>query len=137
MKIVKTLNVPAEFFYQQVINSVLFDIRKSTGETVKEHQLTNYSYVKEFSKNSRAKISIEAAQKNELYRFNTSTVRNDFTVSYAIKALSDKQCEVTYTEEMISHGVLQKANDMMFGMFLAPFKKKQLIKMLVSMEASY
>ncbi|MGX7030478.1 DUF3284 domain-containing protein [Vagococcus zengguangii] len=137
MKIVKTLNVPAEFFYQQIINSVIFDIRKSTGETVKEHQLTNYSYVKEFSKSSRAKITIEEAQKNQRYRFNTSTVRNEFNVTYDIKAVSDSQCEVTYTEEMTSHGVLQKANDTLFGLFLVPFKKKQLVKMLESMEASY
>ena len=137
MKIVKTLNVPADFFYQQIINSVLFDIRKSTGKTVKEHQLTNYSYVKEFSKSNRAKITIEEAQKNKRYCFNTSTVRNEFNVTYEIKALTDTQCEVTYIEEMISHGVLQKANDSLFGLFLGPLKKKQLVKMLGDMEASY
>ena len=137
MKIVKTLNVPAEFFYQQVINSVLFDIRKSTGETVKEYQLKNYSYVKEFSKNSRAKITIEEAKKNQRYHFNTSTIRNEFKVAYEIRAVSDDQCEVTYTEEITSHGALQKANDALFGVFLGPFKKKQLVKMLESMETSY
>ena len=137
MKIIKTLNVPAEFFYQQMINSVLFDIRKSTGETLKEHQLSHYSYVKEFSKSNRAKITIEEAQKNQRYCFNTSTVRNQFNVTYEIKTLSDTQCEVSYKEEMTSHGVLQKANDSLFGLFLGPLKKKQLVKMLDEMEASY
>ena len=137
MKIVKTLNIPADFFYQQVINSVVFDIRKSTGETIKSHQLANYSYVKEFSKNSRARITIEEAKTNECYRFNTSTIRNEFNVAYQIKPTSDQQCEVTYTEEMTSHGFLQKLNDSLFGVVMTPFKKKQLVKMLEAMEASY
>ena len=137
MKIVKTLNVPADFFYQQVVNSVMFDIRKSTGETLKEHQLKNYSYVKQFSKNNRARITIEEAEKNQHYGFATSTVRNEFHVDYEIKATSTNQCEVTYTEEMVSHGFLQKANDRLFGLFLKPVKKKQLVKMLEAMEASY
>ena len=137
MKIVKKLNVPAEFFYRQVVNSVLFDIRKSNGETIKEHQLKDYSYVKQFSKNSRARITIEQAEKNKRYGFATSTSRNEFHVDYEIKATSENQCEVIYTEEMVSYGFLQKANDRLFGMFLNPMKKKQLIKMLESMEASY
>ena len=137
MKIVKTLNVPAEFFYQQMIHSVLFDIRKSTGETVKPYQLTNYSYVKEFSKSNHGKITIDKAQQNECYQFTTSTVRNEFNVAYAIKPVSNQQCEVTYTEEITSHGFLQKSNDLLFSLFLGPIKKKQLVKMLESMEAAY
>ena len=137
MKLVKTFNVPAEFFYQKMIHSILFDIRKSTGETIKEHRLKGFSYVKQFSSNAKGKITIDEIVSNETYAYTTSTVRNEFKVSYQIRAISASECEVTYSEEVVSYGFLQKANDLLFGIFLVPFKKKQLIKMLSAIEASY
>ena len=47
MKIEKTLNVPSPVFFDKIIDSVIFDIRKATGKTVSRKQLAGYEYVKE------------------------------------------------------------------------------------------
>ena len=39
MEIVKKLNIPASFFYDKVMDSVLFDVRKATGKSVTRKQL--------------------------------------------------------------------------------------------------
>ena len=94
MEIVKTLNIPASFFYDKVMDSVLFDVRKATGKSVTRKQLKNLEYVKQFSQNSRARIKIEEVIENQSYKFRTSTTKNDYVVHYQIKALDDKTCEV-------------------------------------------
>ena len=61
MEITKTLTISADEFYTQLMNSVIFDIRKQTGKTLTRKQLRKFEYIKEYSKNSRAKIVIEEA----------------------------------------------------------------------------
>ena len=42
-----------------------------------------------------------------------------------------------YTEQMESHGMLQKLNDMILGTLLMYFKKRRFKKMLVMIEETY
>ena len=137
MEIIKQMNVPAAFLYDKIIDSVLFDIRKQTGKSVTKKQLNNFEYVKEYSKNSRAKIKIEKHIENQSYHFRTSTTRNDFLVKYDIQPIDDKTCQVVYQEEMESFGTLQKLNDAATGLLLGVLKKKQFKKMLTMIESSY
>lgn len=137
MKIEKTLNVPSPVFFDKIIDSVIFDIRKATGKTVSRKQLAGYEYVKEFSASSRAKIKIEEVIENQVYQFRTETTKNEFVVRYEIEAINEKQTKVNYTETMKSFGILQQMNDMLLGTILGYFKRKQFKKMLVMMEESY
>lgn len=137
MKIEKTLNVPSPVFFDKIIDSVIFDIRKATGKTVSRKQLAGYEYVKEFSASSRAKIKIEEVIENQVYQFRTETTKNEFVVRYELEAINEKQTKVIYTETMKSFGILQQMNDMLLGTILGYFKRKQFKKMLVMMEESY
>lgn len=137
MEITKQMNIPATFLYDKVVDSVLFDIRKATGKTVTRKQLKDFEYVKEFSANNRARIKIEEAIDNTLYRFRTSTTKNDFLVEYEIKPLTESTCELHYTETMKSFGFLQQLNDMLLGFMLMFFKKRRFKKMLQMIEESY
>ena len=137
MKIEKTLNVPSPVFFDKIIDSVIFDIRKATGKTVSRKQLAGYEYVKEFSASSRAKIKIEEVIENQVYQFRTETTKNEFVVRYELETINEKQTKIIYTETMKSFGILQQMNDMLLGTILGYFKRKQFKKMLVMMEESY
>ncbi|WP_414838682.1 DUF3284 domain-containing protein [Carnobacterium sp. TMP28] len=137
MEIIKKLNIPAEFFYDNVMKSVLFDIREQTGKQLSHDQLKNFSYIKTFSKNSSAKIEIEKVEKNKTYHYRTSTTANDYVVQYDITVLDDKKCEVRYKETMESYGFLQKMNDAALGIILGYVKKRNFKKMLLMIEESY
>ena len=50
MEITKTLTISADEFYTQLMNSVIFDIRKQTGKTLTRKQLRKFEYIKEYSK---------------------------------------------------------------------------------------
>ncbi|MGX7350822.1 hypothetical protein RU97_GL000465 [Enterococcus canis] len=137
MEIVKEMNVPATFFFDKVTDSVLYDIQKQTGKAVNKKQLNNFEYVKEFSQNSRAKITIEKFVENEAYHFRTSTTRNDFLVEYDVKRIDDRRCQVRYRETMKSYGFMQQMNDMVLGVVVGFLRKRRFKKMLQMIETSY
>ena len=43
MKVEKKLNTSAENFYDKMMNSVIFDVRKATGKSITRKQLKNFS----------------------------------------------------------------------------------------------
>lgn len=137
MEIVKKLNIPAAFFFDKVIESVQYDVKLATGKNLSERQLKNYSYIKEFSKKSRAQITIEKLERDTAYYFRTSTTRNEYFAKYDILPIDDKTCEVRYSETMKSIGLMQKLNDLAFGLALSYFKRKQFKYMLKAIEQSY
>ncbi|MGG5358082.1 MULTISPECIES: DUF3284 domain-containing protein [unclassified Enterococcus] len=137
MEITKKLNIPAPFFYDKIMDSVLYDVRKATGKNLTRKQLKNFEYIKEFSKNSRAKIKIEELIENQSYKFRTSTTRNEYVVHYQVLPLDDKTCEVRYEEKMESFGIIQKLNDMLLGTILMYFKRRQFKRMLGMIEETY
>ena len=48
MEITKKMNVPADFLYKTIIDSVLHYIKQATDQTLKEDQLEGYIYLKQF-----------------------------------------------------------------------------------------
>lgn len=137
LEIQRKLNVPAEYFYDRMIHSVVYDIDQSTGRTLKKSQLEGFEYIKTFSKNNHAKIIIEKMEQNHKYQYRTVTTRNEFIASYEITPVDDQTCEVLYHESMKSIGFIQQANDFVVGLVLGYFKKKQFKAMLEGIEASY
>lgn len=137
MRIEKDLSIPANVFYDQIMDSVIFDIRKATGKTLSRKQLAGFQYVKEFSTTSRAEIEIEEIIENQVYQFKTETTKNKFVARYEVTPLDGKSSKVIYTETMKSHGFMQQLNDMLLGTILGYFKRKQFKKMLSMMEEAY
>ncbi|WP_326716827.1 DUF3284 domain-containing protein [Vagococcus jeotgali] len=137
MKIIKELNIPSAYLYKVIIDSVRYDVEQAIGEPIRECQLENLSYVKEFGKNKRAKITILEIEKNKTYKFETETINNTFISQYRINQLSSTICQLTYSEDNLTSNSLQKINDRMFGIFLGYFKKKRFIQMLNAIEQSY
>lgn len=136
MIIEKELKISAKNFYDKIIDSVVFDIRKTTGKDVTRNQLKNFEYIKEFSKINRARILIEEVVPNRVYQFRTSTTRNDFTVRYEIEELAENRCKIHYEETMKSFGFMQQMNDAVMGIPMGFFKKRNFKKMMEMIEKS-
>ncbi|WP_440897647.1 DUF3284 domain-containing protein [Amphibacillus sp. Q70] len=138
MEIVNKINVPVDFFYQTIVNSVLADVHSQTGEKISEEQLQGFEYVKTFSKNAKATIQIEEITKNKFYQYRTSSTKNNFLVTYDIRPLTEDSCELHYSEKMESYGgFLQKVNDAFVGVVWSWLKKRKYKEMLRQIEASY
>lgn len=136
MKITKELNVSAQYFYDRVMESVLYDIRVHTKEALRRNQLAGFTYKKQFNKASTGKIEITEMVDNEAYAFTTETLKNKFQVAYKIEALDANRCRVHYEEKMESFGTIQNLNDQLLGFILGYFRKRNMKKMLTSIEVA-
>ena len=134
MELIKELNVSAEYFYGRVMESVLYDIRQHTEKSMSKDQLSGFSYSKQFAPKSSGKIIITEILENQVYAFKTITSRNEFDAKYVIDAIDETHCRVTYTEKMESNGAFQAMNDRVVGTLLSYFRKKNMKKMLLSIE---
>lgn len=138
MEFVSKINVPVEFFYETIVNSVKSDIHSHTGKKISEKQLKGFEYVKVFSKDSKATIQITDITKDKLYQYRTLSTKNDFLVTYDIRPLTENSCELHYSEEMESNGgFLQKLNDAFVGIIWSWLKKRRFKEMLRQIEVSY
>lgn len=134
MELHRKMNISAEMLFDILTRSVLFDIKKQTGEEVDSNNLSQYEYVKTFNKNSLATIRIEQFEMNESYHYRTKTTKNDFYVKYDIVPVTSESCELHYSEEVESHGQIQKLNDAFVGLILNRFKRKKFLEMLKQIE---
>ncbi len=138
MKIQQKLNIPANFFYRKVVDSVLYDIRTQTGNTISEDQLEGYSYLKQFTKTTSARITVTKLIPDRAYYYTTHSNQSNFEVKYDIEKLSDKEIKVTYEENVESKGgFLRQMNDVLVGSILGFVRRRNFKKMLLQIEASY
>lgn len=138
MKIQQKLNIPTNFFYRKIVDSVLYDIRTQTGDTISEDQLEGYSYIKQFTKTTSARITITKLIPNEVYYYTTHSNQSDFDVKYEMKSLNAHQTEVIYQENAKTKGgFIRQMNDMFVGSILGFVRRRNFKKMLLQIEASY
>lgn len=137
MKIVTTLNIPDSYFYRKIIDSVLYDIRSQAKESVDEEHLEGFSYVKQFTKTTAARLTVTKLVPNQAYHYETESNKTSFKVSYDIKALADNKTEVIYEERVSSNGWMRQMNDLMVGWILGWMRRRNFKKMLVQIEESY
>lgn len=137
MKVNKEVNCPNTFIYNEIINSVLYDIKRNTGQKPKRDYLENFTYSKTFNDGSLGHITITKQEANRLYEFQTSTKNNVYYTRYEIQAIDPYHCEISLSEKVESKGFLQKLNDWLMIFLFTRTKKQQFLQMLEAMEKKY
>lgn len=128
--------MPAAYFYTKVIDSVLYDIKQNTGETLKPQALQGYEYRKPMGK-AQARVKITKNVINRTYAFETDMVGGKYVVSYDIQETQDGNVEVTYEEESKFTSTVRDWNQKLMVLLLGHGRKKQMVAMLDQIAASY
>ena len=102
-----------------------------------EEEFTNYEYIKEFSKDSKATVRIENYERGKRYYYSTHTDKNKILAKYNVITIDEKTCELRYSETITSDNFLQKINDTLVGIVWGFLKKRKFKEMLQQIEASY
>ncbi|GEM05383.1 hypothetical protein HMI01_23710 [Halolactibacillus miurensis] len=138
MELTMKINVPAAFFYDTIMRSVLADVKQQTNQELAVKELQGFEYEKTFSKSASATVKIKTLVENECYEYQTISSKNNFTVLYRIKPLDDERVELHYSESMTSRGgYMQKLNDAFVGVIWSFLKKKKFKEMLKQIESTY
>lgn len=137
MEIKQTLEMPAAAFFDKIMESVLFDIKKQTGHAIKREQLPNFSYQKHFGHAGNATLKVTELVPNESYHFQTESSRGAYNSSYDILSLTDEKIQVIYKENSQTDNTVQRYNDMIMGFVLGFARKRSFKKMLKEIEKTY
>ncbi|CAM3985486.1 DUF3284 domain-containing protein [Catellicoccus marimammalium] len=137
MQVTKQINCPSSFIYNELIDSVLYDIKRTTGKKPKRSHLENFSYEKRFHDGSIGTVTITKQEDDRCYAFQTKTKNNTFYTSYEITPIDDYHCQIFVQEKVESDGFFQKINDFLMMTLFLRNKKQHLLQMLAEMEKKY
>lgn len=137
MKIIKTLDVPRQFIFDQIAASSLYDIYQHTGRTPKIASLTGLEYKKTFGKHQSGRIKFDDVAEPSVYAFTTSTNKNIFQTRWELHKLDDKSTDVIITETSQSLGMIQNINDTVMSFIFGKIKKRQMLAILDDITTSY
>jgi hypothetical protein len=134
MEITRTVKAPREFVFERFYESALYDIEQQTGK--KPKKLNGYEFVKQFNKNNRAKMTYKVEEPSVL-AFKTEDTKRSYNTTYEFHKIDNNSTDVVIREEMESHGVIQRLNDMLISIMITGRKKKQMHAVLESIEKMY
>ncbi|MHC9537097.1 DUF3284 domain-containing protein [Dellaglioa sp. BT-FLS60] len=137
MEVEMKLKIPAKYLFDQIMESVLYDIHAQTGRKLTRNQLDGFEFTKQFTKTQSAELKVTKMIENESYHFQTDSNRNKFEVGYDIKVIDDGHCLLSYKESMTSKGKMQQMNDAFMSMIMSFFKKRNFKKMIKQIESKY
>lgn len=136
MKVSEKLYISQKECFTAIINSVIYDIKKSTGKTKQVRQLQGFSYQRTMSNGMRTTTTISEVVPDEVYQFTTETLSNTHTTTYTITATSENTCEATYTEKIAADKTMRKMNNAIVGFMFGFFRKRRVRNLLKAIEMS-
>lgn len=134
MKIKRTMKLSATALFEILERSIQTDVYTHTKQSLNTENFEGFEYIKYFANGDQALIRIERYDPTKTYHYSTHTDKNRILVKYEIQPMDEKSCVLRYTEEIYSHGFLQKINDTFVGHLWGYLKKKRFHEMLRQME---
>lgn len=137
MIIQKTVDAPAGYIYQTIIDSVIYDIKRTTGKTVTAAQLNHYEYAKKMGRGNYGRVKITQLEKNRAYAFTTTAGRATYSVSYQLQETEDNQTAITYEETSDQGGTMAQLNQSLMTFLMGRGRKKRVRAMFDQMAKQY
>lgn len=133
------LRVSAEDFFDQVAQSIAYDITESTGKNVRVSQLhKGYSYTKKLKnkvgRSGEVKVTITDFEVPLIYKAKFETANGTNTISYEIERLEDGMIGVSYAEDYFTDSKLNSLNSKMTTALYKGRAKKKARRLLRAIE---
>lgn len=132
-----TLDAPVEFFYHELIASVLEDIRRQEGKKISWRELPGYNYDKKWGATRAAHMHITQAVPSQCYGYTMNTANQEFVCEYRLERKDDHSMVLKYTEQSKGKNAKVKANSNVTEFMLGWLRKHRFKKMAKQMAQKY
>lgn len=129
MKMTLDFAVPAQYLFEQLTNSVLYDIKQQTGKNVKPRQLPNFKFDKTFNNQVTGHFQITKYQPDQDYAYQLKTSKNTYQVSYHLTPLDAQNVKFEYQEIIQAKTKTGDANNNLLQFLIGWQRKKRFKKM--------
>lgn len=139
MIIKKTINISAENFFSSIEKSIIYDIKNTTGKSIKNIE-NGFTYSKvlntKLAKASDTQVEILEYTYPHRYRVSFKTSKSLSTIEYLAININDNQCEITYSESIEYFRKVDDWNFKLVSKFYSVKSKKKILMLLANIEQS-
>ncbi|UQS81874.1 DUF3284 domain-containing protein [Bombilactobacillus folatiphilus] len=121
--------VPAPYLFEQLTNSILYDIEQQTGRKLRPRQLPNFQFEKTFRNQAHGQFKITDYRVPEIYAYQLRTSKNCYRVSYQLVSLSQTGVQLVYQETMDANSKTIAANNRLTQLIFGWQRKRRMRKM--------
>lgn len=137
MDIIVKLEVPAEYFFNRLVESALYDINEQTGKGISAQQLAHFAYKKKLANGAYGRFLVTDYRPDGLYAYSMRTGRNTYSVSYNVTKVGDTTAQLHYIEQVAGTNSTVNANNKLTGFMLRWFRKRRFKKMAAEISQDY
>lgn len=135
------MEVTPEELFDVIVPSILYDIKESTGKTVKVNQLhDNYTYKKKLKskmgKEAGVRVTITRFEYPVVYEAKFESASGDNLMRYEVERLENGNSGLSYVEDFAGSGKMAAMNGWLIGLVYNHKAKKDIAKRLRTMEKS-
>ena len=130
------LTVSADYFFNNLVDSVLYDIQTCTGQRLSVNQIASYRYRKMMPNGRLAHYRITACAAGQHYGYEMRSGDRIWTVDYQLTD-NGAGSQLVYNESMHSQSQRSQANDRTAGWVFGWAHKRRFKKMVHAIEAEY
>ncbi|KRN87133.1 DUF3284 domain-containing protein [Ligilactobacillus acidipiscis] len=128
MKTSIKLNVSAQYIFERLVDSRIYDIFEATGRFMAADELAGFAYSSVNDEGESCQIQITKLISAASYHFQVETKDEIVSKAYDLKKLAADQVEVSYTQKVKAKNLLvalkNKTNSILFDWLLANNFKK-------------
>lgn len=137
MKVTSTVNAPVDFFYQKLIDSVLYDVKHETGQDLTFAQLAGFEYKKSLGARGTLRIKIVKLVQNQTYAFDTIAGGDTYHTRYDVTGTEDDKTDVVYQEDADYANTIKKRNNQLMMILIGWSKKRRMKQMWDRVASAY
>lgn len=137
MKVKVKTKLPAQYLFNQIIDSAIKDISQQTGTSLPKDKLAGFTFNKTYANNQVGTLTVTDFIDGEKYAYEMHVGPNSHKVSYVVAPLGDSKSSVTYEEHVGGDTSRMEMNNVLTAFILGFARRGRLKKMTNLMEQKY
>ncbi|WP_304651607.1 DUF3284 domain-containing protein [uncultured Ligilactobacillus sp.] len=137
MEISMNLNVSAEYLFQRLLDTLLYDIKQETGRELTVAELPDLSYATKLDHQTKAQLKVIKLIPGRSYHLQIQTDNYVKKEAYELTPLAKDQVKVDYHEESLVKKPSSKLQTKIFAPLAKWIRRHNFMKLLKEIEVGY
>lgn len=137
MEISMNLNVSAEYLFQRLLDTLLYDIKQETGRELIVAELSDLSYATKLDHQTKAQLKVIKLIPDRSYHLQIETDHYVKKEAYELTPLAKDQVKVDYREESLVKKQTSKLQIKIFSPLAEWIRRHNFMKLLKEIEVGY